>query len=190
MISSRSQKRRRKNDRKNGFSASCGGNAHFAVAGRLWRSAAKPTPETPTATYTPIPSTDIPTSLPPTARPTIEPPTATPTEVYTLATSADEILGMWVGSGVFYIRFDGDGTFRQAHSLEELGEPYATSAFQFEGTEFVTTEISVSGVPSCGEKVGRYKIQLLENGNIQIIEIKDQCAPRAGDTVGEYEPAK
>jgi hypothetical protein len=144
--------------------------------------AAEPTPELPTATCTAIPSKETPTPVPP---------PATPTQVYTLVTSADEIVGTWVRSGVLYIRFDSDGTFRQAHEPDQLeSQPYAISSFQFEGTEFVTKEISVSGVPSCGEKIGRYEIQLLEDSNIRIVEIKDQCPPRAGDTAGMYEPVR
>ena len=54
----------------------------------------------------------------------------------------------------------------------------------------VITEVSVSGVPSCGKKIGRYEIQLLENGNIQIVTINEQCPPRAGDTAGVYEPVR
>ena len=133
--------------------------------------------EQPTAQLTDTPSPEL--------------PIATPTQAYTLATSADEIIGTWVGSEIFYVRFDSDGTYRQAHSLEKLEiEPYAISSYQFEGTEIVTMEISVSGVPSCGNKIGRYEIRLLENGNIQIVEIKDQCPPRAGDTIGIYEPVR
>jgi hypothetical protein len=108
--------------------------------------------------------------------------------VFTLATSAEEIVGTWHESSL-YIRFDEDGTFRQAHALDKLdSQPYAISSYRFEGTKMVTTEISVSGVPSCGTKIGSYEIRLLENGNIQIVTIKDQCTPRGGDTAGEYEP--
>jgi hypothetical protein len=52
----------------------------------------------------------------------------------------------------------------------------------------VITEVSVSGVPTCRKKIGSYEIRLLESGNIQIVAIKDQCPPRAGDVAGEYEP--
>jgi len=110
--------------------------------------------------------------------------------VFTLATYAEEIVGTWF-AGNFFIRFDKDGTFRQAHALDKLdSQPYAISSYQFEGTKIVTTEISVSGVPSCGKKIGSYEIQLLESGNIRIVAIKDQCAPRAGDIAGEYEPLR
>jgi hypothetical protein len=54
----------------------------------------------------------------------------------------------------------------------------------------VIAEVSVSGVPTCGKKTGSYEIQLLESGMIWIIAIKDQCAPRAGDVAGVYEPVR
>jgi len=153
--------------------------------------AAEPSPEPPTATYTLIPPIDTPTPVLPTATLTAEPPAATPTQVYTLATSTEDVVGTWVRSGVLYLRFDSDGTFRQAHAPDQLeSQPYAISSYQFEGTEMVTTEISVSGVPSCGKKIGRYEILLLENGEIQIVTVKDQCPPRAGDTAGVYEPVR
>jgi hypothetical protein len=146
-----------------------------------------PTPNPPTAT--PVPPT--PTPVPPTATPTPKPPTATPTQAFTLATSAEEILGTWGAGNYFYIRFDRDGTFRQAHALDKLdSQPYAISSYQFEGTKMVITEVSVSGAPTCGRKIGSYEIQLLESGNIRIVAIKDQCVPRAGDIAGEYEPVR
>lgn len=124
------------------------------------------------------------------AAPTPEPPTATPTQAFTLATSADEIVGTWHLGG-YYLRFDSDGTFRQAHALDKLDDQsYAISSYQFEGSEMTITEVSVSGVPSCGNKNGRYEIQLLESGNIRIVAIKDPCTPRAGEIAGEYEPVR
>ena len=111
-----------------------------------------------------------------------------------MATSAEEIIGTWF-AGNYFIRFDKDGTFRQAHALDKLdNQPYAINSFQFEGMKMVITEISVSveisvsDVPTCGKKIGSYEIQVLESGNIRIVAIKDQCAPRARDVAGEYEP--
>jgi hypothetical protein len=120
------------------------------------------------------------------------PPTATPipTQAFTLATSAEKITGTWA-MGNYYIRFDKDETFRQAHALDKLdSQPYAVNSYQFEGTKMVMTEIKVSGVPTCGKKIGSYEIRLLENGNIQIVAIKDECAPRTGDMAGEYKPVR
>ncbi len=153
----------------------------------LVRCGAPPaTPVAPTIppTATPIPSTATP--VPPTDTPTPKPPTATPTETFTLATSAEEIVGTWHKRSL-YIRFDEDGTFREAYSLDGLDRPFSINSYQFEGTQIVTTEVSVSGVPSCGDMIGIYEIRLLESGNIQIVTIKDQCHPRAGFISGEKE---
>jgi len=46
-----------------------------------------------TPVATPVPPT--PTAMPPTATPTPIPPTPTPTPVFTLATSAEEVVGTW-----------------------------------------------------------------------------------------------
>ena len=155
-------------------------------------SESAPTQIPPTLTYTAAPPTATFTPVPPTATITPIPPTATytltPTQAIPLVKSADEVIGTWY-VGNFFIRFDSDGTFRQANSQEALdSQPYAISSYEFDGTQMVITEISVSGVPSCGKKVGNYEIKLLENGSIRIVAIKDQCPPRAGDIGGEYAP--
>jgi hypothetical protein len=157
--------------------------------------------EAPAATSTPVPSvaTPTPTPLPPTATPTPvppartpEPPTATPTQAFILATSAEEIVGTWqktIGAG--YIRFYEDGAFHQARALDNLdSKPFAICEFRFEGTQMLIKEISVSGVPSCGEPIGIYEVRLLEGGKIQIVSIKDKCSPRRGDTATVYEPVR
>jgi len=51
-------------------------------------------------------------------------------------------------------------------------------------------EISVSGVPTCGSKIGVYGVRLLEGGRIQIVVINDKCSDRAGDISREYEPVR
>lgn len=155
--------------------------------------AVTPTPPTVTSTPVTLTATSVPATLtpvPPTATHTPIPRTATPTEPFTLATSAENIVGTWV-VGNYYIRFVKDGTFRQAHALDELASrPYSTSSYKFEGTKMIIAEVSVSGVPSCGKKIGNYEIQLLESGNIRIVSIKDECEPRARDIAGEYEPVR
>lgn len=150
--------------------------------------AATPTSVSTTATLVP----PTPTPVSPTATLMPKPPTATPTptQVFTLATSVEEIVGTW-RAGSYYIRFDRDGTFRQADALDKLhDQPYAISSYQFEGTKMVIAEVSVSGVPTCGKKTGSYEIRLFESGKIWIVAVKDQCAPRAGDVAGEYEPVR
>ena len=122
------------------------------------------------------------------------PPTANPSQAFTLAASAEEIGGTWQRDrveGALYIRFDEDGTFREAYALNELdSQPFSINSYQFEGTRMVTTQVSVSGVPSCGESIGSYEIRLLESDNIQIVAIEDQCTHRAGSVAGEYEPVR
>ena len=128
------------------------------------------------------------------ATPTPVPPTATPSRAFTLAASAGEIGGTWQRGrveGALYIRFDEDGTFREAYALNELdSQPFSINSYQFEGTKLVTTQVSVSGVPSCGESIGSYEIRLLESGNIRIVAIEDPCTHRAGSVAGEYEPVR
>ena len=167
------------------------------------------TPVPPTATYTPVPPTATPTPVPPIATPvpptdtpvpptdtpvpptdTPVPPTVKPTETFTLAESAEEIVGTWRSRGSYFLRFYENGTFHQAHALDRLdGAPYAVSKFWFEGTQMRTVEISVSGVPSCGSRVGTYEIHLLEDGTMRIAPMEDACSGRAGDTSGTYQPA-
>ena len=153
----------------------------------------------PEATTLPEP-TDIPpeptatqvepsvTPIPPTATPTVRSLTATPTQVFTLVTSAEEIVGTWLGAA-FCIRIYEDGTLNKAWSLDKLdSHPYAVSKFWFEGTQMFMEQISVSGVPSCGKEIGIYEIRLLEDDNIQISTIKDQCSHRVNFTRGIFEP--
>lgn len=51
-------------------------------------------------------------------------------------------------------------------------------------------EISVSGVPTCGSKIGVYEVRLLEGGKIRIVVTKDACSARADDISREYEPVR
>ncbi len=123
-----------------------------------------------------------------TASPTLPPPTATPTPAIKLATSADEIIGTW-HAGDNYIRFDTDGTVRQAKGADKLdSDPYSINSFNFEGTQLTITQIKASGVPDCGTAAGSYQIQLLENGSIRIVLTKDLCSARATDIRGDYKP--
>jgi hypothetical protein len=153
-----------------------------AATSTLAPSVATPTPEPPTATPTPEP---------PTAIPTPGPPTATPAQAFTLAASAEEIVGTWQHLGVYYIRFNADGTFHQAEALDKLdSQPYAVCKFRFEGTQMSIEQISVSGVPTCGSRIGVYEVRLLEGGKVEIVVIKDKCSARAGDISRESEPVR
>jgi hypothetical protein len=126
-----------------------------------------------------------PTRIPPTA--TLHPPTATAPEPFTLA-EAKEILGTWKYSESDFTRFYEDGTVHDAYSLAQLdADPFAINRFEVEAGRLTMHELSVSGVPPCGSKVGVYEIRLLQSGNLQIVTLRDECRPRAGDVEGIYE---
>ncbi len=146
-------------------------------------------PAAPPATLVPAPSATLQpsqTPLAPVPTSTQGRPSATAIP-HTDVTSAEQVLGAW-RSGDYYLRFDADGTFRQAHSSEGLGtNPYAISSYRFEGSTMLTDGISVRGVPPCGNVTGTYELQLLESGALFIRVLRDACRGRAGDTAGEYE---
>jgi hypothetical protein len=114
----------------------------------------------------------------------------------TLATSAEKIFGTWVTSscwaGTCYMRFDKDGTMREAFAPDKLdSQPYAINSYEFKGTKIFLTEVRVVGVPPCGPAiVGTYEIHLLESGNIRIVAINDQCGGRTADMQNEYKPVR
>jgi len=94
------------------------------------------------------------------------------TQAFTLATSAEEIVGTWV-VGSYYLRFDKDGTFRQADALQQLeDQPYAISSYQFRGDENDHNRSLGFRRSTCGKKIGSYEIRLLESGNIRIVAIQ------------------
>jgi hypothetical protein len=139
-------------------------------------------------TPTPIPPTTTHTPLPPTATPTPEP-TATPTRGLVRVTSPEEIIGTWIWGEKYYIRFDEDGTCRQAHALEELdSQPYAIMYYEFAENRMIITEKAVFGVPACREKIGKYRVELLSSGNMKIIVGTDDCAPRMREFQKEWSP--
>jgi hypothetical protein len=143
-----------------------------------------PSPSKPPATSTTQPSTR--TAVPSTMTP--PPPTATAPEPYAVVTEAQQIIGTWKFSESDFTRFYEDGTYHDAYSIAQLDpDPYAVNKYEFEDGHLVAREVSVSGVPPCGGKVGSYEIRLLRSGKLQIIVIRDACGPRVADTQGIYE---
>ena len=137
--------------------------------------------------------TATPTSVPPTVAPTAARPTVTPAQAFTLAASLEEIAGTtWrktVGAG--YLRFCEDGTFHQANALDSLDDsPFAICRFWFEGTQMFYAELSVSGVPSCGDTIGVCEVRLLEDDTLEIVSIEDSCGPRRRDMATLYEAVR
>lgn len=140
----------------------------------------------PAASPTPIPPADTATSAPPTA--TTAPPTSTPTPEFPLATSIEDILGTWFGSGehTLYHRFTPDGTCLVAVSKRRLeSEPNVVCTCSFEGAQMTMACSEADGLPSCPGN-GVYEVQLLPNGNIKFVKVEDSCAKRVLTMTMEY----
>lgn len=153
-----------------------------------------PTPTAAPPMSTPIPT---PTAAPPTSTPTptpiTAPPTGAPTQVFTLATSIEDIMGTWHNEAKgIYLRFYEDGTVHWSHSLDSLDyQSYAICKVRFEGTQMFLKERAVSsGIPSCGDTPGIYEVRLLPDGKIRIVKVKEECSPRARDTALQYDPVR
>jgi hypothetical protein len=125
---------------------------------------------------------------PPTPTPTPPAPTPAPTAV--LATSAEQIAGTWFGISTDgrYQRLNLDGTWQMARVLENLAsKPDAELTFRFEGTQFILTEVKATGLPSCDpNKTATYQVELLPNGNIKFVRVKEPCIPRGRTTAQEH----
>ena len=113
-----------------------------------------------------------------------------PTEPFVLVTSAEQVVGTWRTASTYH-RFDEDGTFRSAWSIDDLeSAPYAVNTFEFERSDLLVREVEVRGVPTCGDAVGRYQARLLENGDLMILRIEDPCGARGRDMQRIYEPVE
>jgi hypothetical protein len=92
--------------------------------------------------------------------------------------------------GAGCIRFDEDGTLRQAPRRDTLDDsPFAICEIWFEGTQLCVGECTVAAVPPCGDFVATYEVRLLGRGRIEIVAIDDDCSPRRLDTATVYSAA-
>jgi hypothetical protein len=118
--------------------------------------------------------------------PTPEPtPSAVPTEVPVLATSADQIVGTWVGTEAHaaFQRFNPDGTYQAAFTRRDLDSgPHVECTFRFEGTDLILTYVRAIDFPSCGPESATYRVQLLPDDRINFVLVRDRCGPRASST--------
>jgi hypothetical protein len=123
------------------------------------------------------------------------PPTITPApteaSLPTLATSTDELIGVWkLGSGprTLFFRFDEDGSYRMAlgvvTNLE--GSPQHFGQYKFEGglLTFITNDES----PVCAGQSGTYEVRLLKQRQLALALREDQCSIRADSNFSPLEP--
>ena len=115
-------------------------------------------------------------------------PTATPAPTETpapaLATSADDVIGIWqaigsyAGSSLFF-QFDEDRTLRTAQrvvaNLED--SPQMLGRFMLEGG--LMTLVASDESPLCAGQSGAYEVRLLEQGRLGFSLREDQCGLRA-----------
>jgi hypothetical protein len=94
-----------------------------------------------------------------------------------LVTEAEEIVGLWSAGGA-YIKFTEDGQQVTAWT-RDMKRPTAIGEYWLEGGQFFEKELEVHNAPSCGEMVGIYELQLLDNGNLLFTIVEDECESRA-----------
>jgi len=124
-----------------------------------------------------------------TPTPTPVPPTPVPTPTPLLATQADQIVGTWQGTGAqgMYQQLNPDGTWLVAVALDSLPDkPDARMVFQFEGTQLTVTEVEATGLPACAAKSATYHVELMPNGNIRFVRVKEACTERGRSTAQEH----
>lgn len=112
--------------------------------------------------------------------------------------SIEEIVGDWQrakphgGVGVTYLQFDADGSYRQATgSWDRLETPMFEGTFELNGGEMVVTnynQLIENYLWECDSaaQVGRYSVSRLENGNLLIERITDECESRQDNFPAEY----
>ena len=121
-------------------------------------------------------------------------PTATPaptdTPVPVLATSNDDIIGIWqLGSGTFslFIQFNEDGTYRTAERVVTNLEDSPQDLGQFVLNAGLLTLNSSDESPLCEGRSGTFEVHLFEQGQIGLYLVEDQCVLRANTNFSPLE---
>jgi hypothetical protein len=155
----------------------------------------QPTETSLVATDTPFPATLTATPIPltPTKTPLPRTPTTTkiPTRTPRLASSANDILGIWLGIETrngMYIRFNEDGTYQIARSRSGLDtQPNVEGTYSFDGNQLTFTMTSVHDLADCGYTDSIYQVVILVADQIEFIKIKDSCSDRVNTTAQIHE---
>ena len=133
--------------------------------------------------------------------PSAPPPTATPVPTPTSVPtpeSAEDLIGIWHQTprnphvGEVYLQFKEDGTYRVATGWADRleNDPNVEGEFWFEGKQLFVKDIA--GSPpwdECIRKqiIGKYKVQVLANGNLKLVKIEDECSGRVQVLPARYE---
>jgi len=109
--------------------------------------------------------------------------------------SVDDLVGTWSTDVPSYVRFDSDGSYSIALSIEGLADsPVEVGEFTLWSTVF--TFVSSEGSSACpAGDYGTYELEMLEDGTsgedrIEMIFMSDECAMRGsvGDVTIERVP--
>jgi len=113
-----------------------------------------------------------------------------------IATRPEDIVGVWkqylldpffnAPGGMAYIRYNADGTYYLADTVENTTKPfqnYPSGTYRFEGANFI---ISVApGVPAPCDVPPVYQLRVLKYGDqpvaLRYVPIRDACIPRLAD---------
>ena len=139
-------------------------------------------------TDTPIPPTVTETAVPSTSTPSRPTRTATRTRVPTrtpqLASSASDIMGLWLGiesAAGMYIRFQEDGVCQQSRLRSMIDtNPDVVCTYYFDGTDLhIDMVLSPdSPLPHVRENSIIYQVVLLGRDQIEFICVYDPCIDR------------
>ena len=142
---------------------------------------------------------------------TVEPTTALPASMETelvpcteestgpcdlIATSAEDIVGVWkqyfvnprvnAPGGMAYMRYNADGTWVIADSIENTAQPYPgypNGTFSFDGAEFIIGP-AADAPPPC-DIPPHYQLRVLKYGDqpvaLRYVHISDDCPHRSQD---------
>jgi hypothetical protein len=113
-----------------------------------------------------------------------------------IATKAEDIAGVWkqyfnnprfnAPGGVAYIRYNADGTYILADSIENTAKPfknYPTGTFKFEGDQFIFSPAADAPAPC--DIPPHYQLRVLKYGDkpvaLRYVAISETCPARLQD---------
>jgi hypothetical protein len=113
-----------------------------------------------------------------------------------IATKPEDIVGVWkqylgdpsfnASDGMAYIRYNADGTFTLADTVEHTAAPYESyprGTFHFDGAQFVIDP--VEGIPAPCDGAGNFQLRVVKYGDepvsLRYVPISDACTPRLQD---------
>jgi hypothetical protein len=113
-----------------------------------------------------------------------------------IATKVEDVVGVWkqylggppanAPGGMTYIRFNADGTFNLADTVEHSAKPmdlYPSGTYKFEGGLLVFDAITTAPPPCNGP--GVFQARVLKYGDkpvaLRYVAISDTCGPRLQD---------